>query len=82
MTDYYVDAGTVAMIGGANTEQMVRFCVRVGLLTKARVDGLVAYKLVDDPEFIHIRLRLRDRVGAAAARRHQRYAVVGAGPCP
>jgi hypothetical protein len=57
MTDYIVDAGTVAMIGGANAEQLVKFCLRVGLLTKIRHDGFTAYKLVDDPEFIHIRLK-------------------------
>lgn len=56
MTDYVVDAGTVAMIGGGNTDQLVKFACRVGLLTKVRVDGMLAYKLIDDPEFIHIRL--------------------------
>jgi hypothetical protein len=56
MTDYVVDAGTVAMIGGGNTDQLVKFACRVGLLSKVRVDGMTAYKLIDDPEFIHIRL--------------------------
>jgi hypothetical protein len=56
MTDYIVDAGTVAMVGGANVDQLVKFCVKVGLLTKIRQGAFTAYKLVDDPEFIHIRL--------------------------
>ena len=56
LTDYVVDVGTVQMIGGPNTAALLKQCTRVGLLTKVRVDGLVAYKLLDDPEFIHIRL--------------------------
>lgn len=57
LTDYVVDAGTVDMIGGSNCAELVKFATRVGLLTKVRVDGMLAYKLIDDPEFIHIRLK-------------------------
>lgn len=57
LTDYVVDAGTVAMIGGANTDELIRLCVKVGLLKKCRVDGMTAYKVVDDPDFLHLRLK-------------------------
>lgn len=56
-TDYVVDAGTVAMIGGANTDDLVKLCKKVGLLRQCRVDGRVAYKVIDDPDFLHLRLK-------------------------
>lgn len=56
-TDYVVDAGTVQMFGGANADTLVRQCLKIGLLSKTRIDGLPAYRLLNDPEFIHIRLR-------------------------
>lgn len=58
MTDYVVDVGTTQMIGGGNTAQLLKHSIRAGLLTKVRLDnGAVGYKLIDDPEFIHIRLK-------------------------
>src|SRR4051812_33826379 len=56
-TDYVVDAGTVDMIGGRNAAKLIRQCVKIGLLERTRIDGLPAFKLLNDPEFIHIRLR-------------------------
>lgn len=57
MTDYRVDVGTAYMIGGARTDELVRLCVRAGLLEQVTEKGLRYWKLVEDPEFIHIRLR-------------------------
>lgn len=54
-TDYVVDAGTVAMIGGANVDQLIKLACRVKLLTKVKIDGLTHYKVVDDPDFLHLR---------------------------
>lgn len=57
MTDYKIDVGTAYMIGGARTDELVRLCVRAGLLTAGSDGGVRFWKLVEDPEFIHIRLR-------------------------
>lgn len=58
LTDYIVDVGTAYMLGGARTPELVRIAKRVGLLTDATTTaGLPAFKIIDDPEFIHIRLR-------------------------
>ena len=62
MTDYVVDIGTVQLLGGPRWQLLIRQCVRAGLLTKVR--GAKAWKLIDDPDFIHLRSReqvLRDR---------------------
>lgn len=62
MTDYVIDPGTIALIGGSRWKTLVAQCVRTGLLT--RLPGRQGWKLIDDPEFLHIRLReavLRDR---------------------
>jgi hypothetical protein len=56
-TDYIVDAGTVAMIGGENTTALIALCTKVGLLKRAQVDGLIVYKVIDDPDFLHLRLK-------------------------
>lgn len=57
MTDYRIDVGTAYMIGGARTDELVRLCVRAGLMTPVNEAGLRYWQLVADPEFIHIRLR-------------------------
>ncbi len=57
MTDYSIDAGTAYMLGGSRTDELVRLCVRAGLLEEFKVAGVRSFKLIEDPEFIHIRLR-------------------------
>lgn len=57
MTDYRIDAGTAWMLGGSRTEELVRVCLKVGLLEEVKTPGAKAYRLLEDPEFIHIRLR-------------------------
>lgn len=57
LTDYVVDAGTAALFGGARTKVLVKWCVQAGLLTPTKVGGATAWKIISDPEFIHIRTR-------------------------
>ena len=58
LTDYVIDAGTAYMLGGARTDELVRLCVAAGLLTETTTsNGIRAWTLLADPEFIHIRLR-------------------------
>jgi len=57
MTDYLVDVGTAYMIGGARTDELLRLCQRAGIFTEVKDKGLRYFKLIEDPEFIHIRLR-------------------------
>jgi len=54
LTDYYVDVGTALMLGGSRTEDLVRMCRKAKLITEERVDGIRMYKILDDPEFLHI----------------------------
>ena len=56
-TDYAIDVGTAEMLGGSRTRELVRLCKKVGLLTETRRRGMPLYLIVDDPEFIHIRLK-------------------------
>ena len=57
MTDYIIDVGTAYMLGGSRTAELVRICKRTGLLFDTELDGLPAFRLINDPEFIHIRLK-------------------------
>lgn len=56
-TDYVIDAGTVQMIGGARWRDLIRIAERVRLLERTTVDGLRAWRLVEDDDWIHIRTR-------------------------
>lgn len=56
-TDYIVDQGTAALIGGDRTTELVRIAVKAGYLTPCRHDGLKAWRLIEDPDFIHMRLK-------------------------
>lgn len=56
-TDYFVNAGTAAMVGGSRTKVLVRLASRAGLFEAAAVDGVRGWRIVDDPEFMHIRLK-------------------------
>jgi len=54
-TDYVIDIGTVQMIGGARWSELVKLAERVKLLERTRVNGLLAWRLVEKDDFIHIR---------------------------
>ncbi|MCL1871016.1 MAG: hypothetical protein FWF90_11465 [Promicromonosporaceae bacterium] len=58
MTDYVVDYGTASMLGGTRTGDLIRLCVGAGLMTEmTTAKGHRAFLIVQDEEFIHIRLR-------------------------
>lgn len=57
MTDYVIDVGTAFMLGGTRTQTLVALATRAGLITPTTADGVQAFKIIEDPEFIHIRLR-------------------------
>lgn len=58
LTDYVLDVGTVELIGGPRTPELLRLCCKTGLLTRVRgPHGGVGYRLVADPDFIHLRSR-------------------------
>jgi hypothetical protein len=57
LTDYVIDAGTVEMIGGPRTEALLRHATKHKLLTRVRTEHGTGFKLVEDPDFIHLRAR-------------------------
>lgn len=57
MTDYVIDVGTAWMLGGSRTQELVAIATRAGLIVPQTVEGVQTFKLIEDPEFIHIRLR-------------------------
>jgi hypothetical protein len=57
-TDYLVGYGTAWQVGGTreNTDRLIALCVFTGLLVDADArDGHRVYKLLDDPEFWHLK---------------------------
>lgn len=57
LTDYILDIGTIELFGGPRTPELVRIAVRYGLLTKVKTANGAGYKIIDDPDFIHLRSR-------------------------
>lgn len=60
-TDYVIEEGVAWMIGGVRTPRLIELAKQAGYLTE-RATGRgakrrVTYRLVDDPEFLHMRLR-------------------------
>lgn len=53
-TDYVLDLGTLHTLGQGRGHILIEQAVAVGLLEKV---GPTKYKLVEDPDFIHIRLK-------------------------
>lgn len=56
-TDYLLDVGTAYMLGGRRTDVLVALCKRAKLLEEVKVDAIKQYKLIEDPEFMHMRLK-------------------------
>lgn len=56
-TDYVLNMGQVIKAAGgfARAEVLTGMCERVGLLERVEVNGLPGVKLVEDPDFIHLR---------------------------
>lgn len=56
-TDYLVDMGTAALIGGSRSAELIRICKRVKLIKIVKRAGLEYIEVVDDPAFLHVRLK-------------------------
>lgn len=57
LTDYVVDAGTCFMIGGSRTQELIKYCVKAGLLEKTEAFGGKAVRVIENPDFIHLILK-------------------------
>lgn len=57
MTDYRVSLGTATSLAGNRTKILLRQCVSAGIMTEHGTGRSKFWRLVDDPEFLHIRLR-------------------------
>lgn len=57
MTDYRIDFGTADMFGRNRTKTLLKQAVSCGLITEHGSGRAKFWRLVDDPEFLHIRLR-------------------------
>ena len=56
-TDYLVDMGTAALFGGSRTADMVKLATRVKLIKKVKREGLDYIEVIQDPAFLHVRLK-------------------------
>lgn len=56
-TDYHLDVGTAYMLGGRRTDALVALCKKARLISEVKVDGIRTFKLIEDPEFMHMRLK-------------------------
>lgn len=57
MTDYLVDAGTCFMVGGSRTQELIKHCVQAGLLAKSEAFSGKAVCIIENADFLHIRLK-------------------------
>ncbi|MCT9624302.1 hypothetical protein HWD94_04080 [Pseudarthrobacter equi] len=62
LTDYIVNRGTVIQMAGmSRAKELIEVAIFAGLLTEVEVEvngqPRKAYKIIDDPEFIHLRTR-------------------------
>ncbi|MCK8670985.1 hypothetical protein M1M07_07620 [Rhodococcus sp. HM1] len=56
-TDYVVSYGTARLIANEETDRLLDVCMRAGLMDVDQIDGIDVWKIVNDPEFIHMRTR-------------------------
>lgn len=58
LTDYIVSRGTAMQVAGpSRLDVLLEVGIFAGYLTVVEVDGRTAYKIIDDPNFIHLRSR-------------------------
>lgn len=57
LTDYRIDLGTAWMLGGGRTEDLIRTALAAGLITEVTFEGVAYLRMIEDSEFIHIRLK-------------------------
>lgn len=53
-TDYVIEFGVAMMMGGANYAQLLAVAEQCGLMEQLEVDGAPAWKIIEDPDFIHL----------------------------
>jgi hypothetical protein len=56
-TDYVIEEGTALMVGGARTDRLLELARKAGYLRPAKKAGQRAWLLIDEPDFIHMRLK-------------------------
>lgn len=56
-TDYVLEEGTAWMLGGVHTERLLELARRAGYIKPIRGAGQRRWRLLDDSEFLHMRLR-------------------------
>ena len=57
-SDYIVELGTIRAIAGfARAEELIKAAIACGYFEEISKDGNTAYKLLDDPELFHMRLK-------------------------
>lgn len=54
-TDYVVDLGAAVLYGNGNHDQLIALSVGAGLMEWFEVDGVRKLRIVEDPDYIHIR---------------------------
>ncbi|WP_418345253.1 hypothetical protein [Rhodococcus pyridinivorans] len=54
-TDYHVSWGTAVLVAREEASRMLDVCMRAGLMEEIVVDGTQMWKIVEDPEFLHMR---------------------------
>lgn len=57
MKDYLVSYGVAASVGHGAEALLLDIAVRAGLMEEVTIDGTQMWKIVDDPDFIHMRTK-------------------------
>lgn len=55
ITDYVVDPGTAYAVAGSRAGELADVCVHAGLMEVVDLDGVRGWKIIDDPEFLHMK---------------------------
>lgn len=53
-TDYVIEYGVAMMMGGPNYERLLEVAEQAGLMEQVETDGAPAWKIIEDPDFIHL----------------------------
>lgn len=53
-TDYIVEFGVAMMMGGPNYQELLDVAEKCGLLEQLESDGAPSWKIIEDPDFLHL----------------------------
>lgn len=56
-TDYLIDMGTAALLGGSRLAELIRMCRKVKLIKIVKREGFEYIEVIADPAFLHVRLK-------------------------